>query len=59
LPEPEVGKALRLKQQYFSVSCALQDLLRLLSQKNTDLKRFPEEFSIQLNDTDFLDGANI
>jgi starch phosphorylase len=49
--EPEVGKELRLKQQYFFVSCALQDLLRLFFQKNTDLKRFPEEFCIQLNDT--------
>ncbi|MEJ2638137.1 MAG: glycogen/starch/alpha-glucan phosphorylase [Desulfosarcinaceae bacterium] len=49
--EPEAGKVLRLKQQYFFVSCALQDLLRLFFQKNTDLKRFPEEFCIQLNDT--------
>ena len=49
--EQDAGKALRLKQQYFFVSCALQDLLRLFFQKSTDLKRFPDEFCIQLNDT--------
>jgi starch phosphorylase len=45
------GKTLRLQQQYFFVSCALQDLIRLFFQKGTDLHNFPDEFFIQLNDT--------
>lgn len=45
------GKELRLKQQYFFVTCALQDLIRLFFQNNTDLRQFAEEFFIQLNDT--------
>jgi starch phosphorylase len=49
--EQAEGKALRLKQQYFFVSCALQDLLRLFFQKSSDLRDFPGEFCIQLNDT--------
>jgi starch phosphorylase len=45
------GKELRLKQQYFFVTCALQDLMRLFFQKNKDLRHFADEFFIQLNDT--------
>ncbi len=48
--EGEAGKQLRLEQEYFFVSCALQDLIRLLLQKTTVLA-FADKFAIQLNDT--------
>ncbi len=49
--EPEIGKRLRLAQQYFFVSCSLQDILRLLELKREPLTRLPELFAVQLNDT--------
>jgi starch phosphorylase len=49
--EPEIGKRLRLAQQYFFVSCSLQDLLRLLDMKGEPVARLPELFAAQLNDT--------
>jgi glycogen phosphorylase len=49
--EPEVGKELRLKQQYFFVSCSLQDMLRIVQRDTGDLTRFAEKFVAQLNDT--------
>jgi starch phosphorylase len=49
--DPEVGKRLRLSQQYFFVSCSLQDMLRLLDLMEEPLQRFPEQFAVQLNDT--------
>jgi starch phosphorylase len=49
--EPEIGKRLRLAQQYFFVSCSLQDLLRMLDVKGVPTERFPELFTAQLNDT--------
>ena len=47
-----MGKELRLKQQYFFVSCSLQDILRRFK-RNADYKwsKFPSEAAIQLNDT--------
>jgi starch phosphorylase len=45
------GKRLRLEQQYFFVSCSLQDMLRIYKQSNRSLDRFHENFAIQLNDT--------
>ncbi|MFN4065781.1 MAG: glycogen/starch/alpha-glucan phosphorylase [Thermosynechococcus sp.] len=46
------GKELRLMQQYFLCSCALQDMIRLYKQPgNQDLSRFHEKFTVQLNDT--------
>lgn len=47
----EVGKELRLKQQYFFVSCSLQDMIRIVQRDLGDLARFPEKFVAQLNDT--------
>ncbi len=50
--EPLIGKQLRLAQQYFFVSCSLQDMIRLhFLRGNTSLDNFPESFAIQLNDT--------
>jgi len=49
--DPEIGKRLRLAQQYFFVSCSLQDMLRLLDLKGEPVARFPELFAAQLNDT--------
>jgi starch phosphorylase len=45
------GKELRLQQQYFFVSCALQDMIRLYSQRMDTLEKFHEKFAVQLNDT--------
>ncbi len=45
------GKELRLEQQYFFVSCALQDMLRINKLLGGELSRFADHFAIQLNDT--------
>ena len=45
------GKELRLEQQYFFVSCSLQDMLRILRVQNIPLQHFHEKFALQLNDT--------
>ncbi len=47
----ESGKELRLKQQYFFVSCAIQDIVRRFLEKSDDFKQLPEKVVIQLNDT--------
>ncbi|MCU7936889.1 MAG: glycogen/starch/alpha-glucan phosphorylase [Candidatus Thiodiazotropha sp. (ex Dulcina madagascariensis)] len=52
--EPEVGKELRLKQQYFFVSCSLQDMIRLCLKNapgHAGLEDFHNKFTAQLNDT--------
>ncbi|HQT35126.1 MAG TPA: glycogen/starch/alpha-glucan phosphorylase [Thiobacillus sp.] len=49
--DPEVGKELRLKQQYFFVSCSLQDMVRITLRDLGDLSRFAEKYVAQLNDT--------
>jgi len=45
------GKELRLQQQYFFVSCSLQDMLRIMEVQKIPLTRFHEKFAVQLNDT--------
>ena len=45
------GKQLRLEQQYFFVSCALQDCIRLLLHGGATVHQLPELLAIQLNDT--------
>ena len=47
----ESGKELRLKQQYFFVSCAIQDIVRRFLEKSNDFKHLPDKVVIQLNDT--------
>ncbi len=49
--EPEVGKRLRLGQQYFFVSCSLQDMIRIHLLRKKSLDSFHESFAVQLNDT--------
>ncbi len=49
--EPLQGKQLRLEQQYFFVSCSLQDMLRLHRVFGGELSDFSKHFAIQLNDT--------
>jgi len=49
--ESESGKELRLVQQYFFVSCSIQDIIRRWRKRNSDWKTFPEKATIQLNDT--------
>ena len=45
------GKELRLEQQYFFVSCSLQDMLRILRTQKLPVSKFDEKFAVQLNDT--------
>ncbi len=45
------GKELRLEQQFFFVSCSLQDMFRILLRQNLPVEKFHEKFAVQLNDT--------
>ncbi|MFM7264385.1 MAG: glycogen/starch/alpha-glucan phosphorylase, partial [Cyanobium sp.] len=47
----EAGRRLRLMQQYFFVSCSLQDMLRSTVSQGIPLARFAEHWAVQLNDT--------
>jgi len=49
--EPKIGKNLRLAQQYFFVSCSLQDMLRIHLLREDSLDTFAGSFAVQLNDT--------
>jgi glycogen phosphorylase len=46
-----VGKKLRLKQQYFFVSCSLQDMMRIHLRNDGKPHEFYKRWAIQLNDT--------
>jgi starch phosphorylase len=45
------GKQLRLEQQYFFVSCSLQDMIRIHLAAGNSIETFHEKFAVQLNDT--------
>jgi glycogen phosphorylase len=49
--EPPQGKQLRLEQQFFFVSCSLQDMIRIHVRRGKSLEKFHESFAVQLNDT--------
>jgi len=49
--DPAAGKQLRLEQQYFFVSCALQDMIRIYLQREKNLDHFHLKYAVQLNDT--------
>jgi glycogen phosphorylase len=46
----EAGRSLRFLQQYFMVSCSLQDILTRFGKKN-EWSTLPDKVAIQLNDT--------
>ncbi len=47
----QMGRELRLKQQYFFVCASLQDVLRRFLKFHTNLDELPDKVAIQLNDT--------
>lgn len=49
--EPEAGKQLRLAQQFFFVSCSLQDMIAMHLSVGRPLEEFASRWAIQLNDT--------
>ncbi|UCF95544.1 MAG: glycogen/starch/alpha-glucan phosphorylase, partial [Desulfobacterales bacterium] len=49
--EPIAGKQLRLEQQYFFASCALQNILNIHLQAGGRLEDLHELWAVQLNDT--------
>ena len=49
--EAAAGKRLRLEQQHFFVSCALQDMLNILALRGDEPATVSEHFAVQLNDT--------
>jgi starch phosphorylase len=49
--EPEQGKRLRLEQQYFFVSCSLQDMIEVHLRYGRSLHDFAKFWAGQLNDT--------
>ena len=50
--EPDVGKRLRLLQQYFFVSCSLQHVVHIMDDlADLSVRELHQQFALQLNDT--------
>lgn len=49
--QPRQGKELRLEQQYFFVSCSLQDIIRMRLKAGDKVNQLDQKVAIQLNDT--------
>jgi starch phosphorylase len=47
----EMGRGLRLKQQYFFVSASLQDMLFRFKKNHDSWEQLPDKLAVQLNDT--------
>jgi glycogen phosphorylase len=47
----EAGRALRFLQQYFMVSCSLQDIITRFRRNNANWGALPDRVAIQMNDT--------
>ena len=47
----EQGRGLRFKQQYFFISCSLQDIMRRFKADGSEIHSLPDKVAIQLNDT--------
>lgn len=45
------GRELRLKQEYFFVSCSIQDIVRRYLVNHDNFDDFPDKVAIQMNDT--------
>ena len=45
------GRELRLRQEYFFVSCSIQDIVRRFKVDNSDWSAFPDKVFVQMNDT--------
>jgi starch phosphorylase len=45
------GRELRLRQEYFFVSCSVQDIVRRFKADNNDWLAFPDKVFVQMNDT--------
>jgi glycogen phosphorylase len=46
-----MGRELRLKQEYFLVSASLQDIMSRFEKKHQSIDQLPDKIAIQLNDT--------
>ncbi len=49
--EAPAGKQLRLEQQFFFVSCSLQDMIRIYRQRLGTIDGLHQKYAVQLNDT--------